>query len=303
MTNYNCISIDETNVYDDARKIFIKTNIEYLPVVDRTRNLVDIFSRKRAFYEFYFSRGNLDRMHYAVCVWNAAVEAVKLGVKAISVIEFGVAGGNGLLALEFHAREISKLFNIEIEVYSFDMCVGLPNYEEDYRDLTWVFHAGQFKMDYKNLEKKLDNAKLIIGDIRQTGKEFFERYSPAPIGAMMVDVDIYTSTKSIFEMLKIDYKYVQPRIYTYFDDIKYGSENIGENLAIKEFNKENAGIIEISPEGFGIDKAISYTGTKLRDIPSNYQFRLLKIIHFFEHSLYKKYVGIEHELPLQKIYL
>jgi hypothetical protein len=44
--------------------------------------------------------GIFDRPHYAYGVYSAADLAKRLGLSAISVIEMGVAGGKGLLALE-----------------------------------------------------------------------------------------------------------------------------------------------------------------------------------------------------------
>jgi hypothetical protein len=48
------------------------------------------------------------RPQYAYGVFHAADLAKRLGVSAISVIEFGVAGGLGLLALENIAASISQ---------------------------------------------------------------------------------------------------------------------------------------------------------------------------------------------------
>ncbi|MHC4129678.1 MAG: hypothetical protein ACYSUA_16250, partial [Planctomycetota bacterium] len=38
----------------------------------------------------------------------------------ISALEFGVAGGNGLLALERAAMRLAEIFGVEIDVYGFD---------------------------------------------------------------------------------------------------------------------------------------------------------------------------------------
>src|SRR3989442_47546 len=43
-----------------------------------------------------------------------------LGYTRISVLEFGVAGGRGLLNLEYHAQPVESLLSIEIDVYGFD---------------------------------------------------------------------------------------------------------------------------------------------------------------------------------------
>ena len=66
------------------------------------------------------------RPHYAYGIYSAADLAKRLGLSAISVIEFGVAGGRGLLAMENIAREISSNFTkIEILVLGFDGGQGL----------------------------------------------------------------------------------------------------------------------------------------------------------------------------------
>jgi hypothetical protein len=49
-----------------------------------------------------------------------------LGHERISVIEYGVAGGNGLRMLEEHAKKIESILGVKIEVYGFDTGKGLP---------------------------------------------------------------------------------------------------------------------------------------------------------------------------------
>ena len=56
-------------------------------------------------YEQRLEIGALDRMHYGYCVYNAAILAKKLGYQRISVLEFGVAGGKGLVNLEYHVEK------------------------------------------------------------------------------------------------------------------------------------------------------------------------------------------------------
>lgn len=56
-------------------------------------------------YEQRVRIGAVDRPHCGYCVFNAAVLAKKLGYPRITVLEFGVTGGNGLLNLEYHAQE------------------------------------------------------------------------------------------------------------------------------------------------------------------------------------------------------
>jgi hypothetical protein len=56
-----------------------------------------------------------------------------LGMDRVSVLEFGVAGGRGLLALEHIAASVEEMLKIQIDVYGFDTATGLPK-PQDYRD-------------------------------------------------------------------------------------------------------------------------------------------------------------------------
>ena len=55
-------------------------------------------------YEQRIRIGATDYPYYGYCVYNAAILARKLGYKRISVLEFGVAKGDGLKNLEWHGR-------------------------------------------------------------------------------------------------------------------------------------------------------------------------------------------------------
>lgn len=280
-----------------ARDIFVDfRNISHIPVIDGERRLVDIISREQAFWKQYYDQEKLPRMHYAYCMYMAALEASTLGYKRISVLEFGVAGGNGLLNCEFHARALSRLFGIDIEIYGFDRGNGLPMENDGYKDMIHVFHGGDYKMDEEKLREKLDCSVLVLGDVSVTTKGFVEKYNPAPIGAVLVDVDYYSSTKPVLEFFKQVDEAFLPRIYTYWDDISPEYEFQGENLAIHEFNCANE-MVKVSPE---------------REYYQNYR-RKIKICHKFSHPRYNDhsdvYVGqgsliqnapfFYHELPLQ----
>lgn len=298
ITNYNCTVIRGNNLYEQARNIYADKDIEWLPVLDEECRLIDVFSRRRAFYKKYFYEGNMPYIYYARAVWAAATQAKGLGIEKISVIEFGVAGGNGLIALEFHAREIGRIFGMTIEVYGFDTGEGLPEWKADYRNESYKFQKGMYKMDYAKLSGILNEAQLILGDVHETNKRFWEM-KPAPIGAVMVDVDLYTSTVPVLQMLETEYKNVLPRVYMYFDDIFRGAESIGESLAIKEFNERNNGDINISPEGTerGFDGIL--TG-----YPVEWKNPDLKMCHYFKHPLYTRHlVELEGGLPLRRYIL
>ena len=69
-----------------------------------------------------------DRPHYAFGVHRAAQLAKALGHEAVTVIEFGVAGGRGLLALEKLAAIMSREIGIRVDVAGFDTGVGSRHY-------------------------------------------------------------------------------------------------------------------------------------------------------------------------------
>jgi len=194
-------------------------------------------------YRFRVSIGAVPRPHYAHIIYQAAQLAARLGQKRISVLELGVAGGNGLLWLERHAEKIEKLFPVEIEVYGFDNEKGLPA-PSDHRDLPYHWQEGFFSMDRERLEARLTRAKLILGDVAKTAETFFSTHAPAPIGAVVHDLDFYTSTMAGLKLFEGDSTHLMPRVYCYFDDTMGGdievyTEHIGERAAIAEFNAAN----------------------------------------------------------------
>jgi len=71
------------------------------------------------------------RPQYIYGVLQGAALAKVLGMQQISVIEFGVGGGAGLLALEHTAERCEDLVGIDIDVYGFDTGTGQPR-PQDY---------------------------------------------------------------------------------------------------------------------------------------------------------------------------
>jgi hypothetical protein len=182
-----------------------------------------------------------DRPNYAWSIYMACKQAKKLNLKEISVIEFGVAKGHGLLQMEKLSSIIGAHFKIKIQVYGFDLGTGMPESNKNYKDLPYVWEKGYYKMDVKVLKSKLKKSKLILGDIKKTIKTF-EKYSSAPIGFISFDLDYYSSTNSAFEIFNLDQKTFLPRVLCYFDDIRsdnfiFHTEYSGVLLSIKEFNK------------------------------------------------------------------
>jgi hypothetical protein len=176
------------------------------------------------------------RPNYVWGVMYGTGLAQALGIRRISVVEFGVAGGNGLVRLQDIAIQVEKMFDVGIDVYGFDTGTGLPK-PTDYRDLPNFFSEGFFRMDVEKLRARLNRANLRLGRIENTIAEFIDS-KPAQVAFISFDLDLYTSTKAAFALLEADQSLLLPRIYCYFDDIlgfSYSEFN-GELLAIAEFN-------------------------------------------------------------------
>lgn len=177
---------------------------------------------------------------YAYGVYCAAQLATRLEIKRISVLECGVAGGNGLLALEKIAAEAGAHFGIEIDVVGFDTGDGMPD-PVDYRDLPHVWNSGFYRMDVDKLRQRLSRAQLMLGDIEQTAATWLNGADIAPIGFVAFDLDYYSSTVKAMQLFEGAASTHLPRVHCYFDDIAGPefacmNEHVGELLAIDEFN-------------------------------------------------------------------
>src|SRR6266705_2280582 len=60
------------------------------------------------------------RRSYAWGVLQGVNLARALGIHRVSLIEFGVAGGNGQVALEGIAEKVEDLFGVRTDIYGFD---------------------------------------------------------------------------------------------------------------------------------------------------------------------------------------
>src|SRR5207245_1962589 len=90
-----------------------------------------------------------DRPPYLWGVLHAARQAQREGHKRVAAIEFGVAEGYGLLALQRHAATVARETSIETQVFGFDTGHGLSEGTGDYRDHPDVWRAGDYPMDTK----------------------------------------------------------------------------------------------------------------------------------------------------------
>lgn len=281
------------NAYRFARDLVARfPSLHVVPVLDSSDRPVNVLRRWQLFFKDEFFRAirtadviSIPYPQYAVAIWRAAEIARSVGACAISVLEFGVAQGNGLLACELLAKEIGDIWDIRIDVYGFDGGAGLPE-TRDYRDCPQCWGQGLFPMDFEDLKGRLLSATLVMGDIASTVREFQKARSarlgkapmgPSPVGAMLVDVDYYTSTAPVLKMLESKSANFLPVVNMFFDDIGASLQFQGEALAIKEFNARNE-MRKISPENESFGE-FNFHGRR-------YGFSKLKACHLFDHPLY-----------------
>jgi hypothetical protein len=235
----------------------------------------------------------LVRPYYAFCMYYAAALARALAHRTISVIEFGVAGGNGLVNIEHHAEQLERETGSRFEVYGFDLETGLPK-PKDHRDMPYMWAEGFYKMDRPRLERRLKRAKLVIGDVAKTVQAFFERHNPAPIGAVLFDLDYYSSTRDALTIFQGPPESHLPRVYCYFDDIASGglranNRYVGVLRAIEEFNEANPTKKIAQINGLSTSRAV----------PASWNERIF-VMHDFDHPAYTQFIGNAHQsLPLE----
>lgn len=220
------------------RKVLVERGTEPLHL-NLLSALVAMFGSYRAKVDFDL----VVRQQYAFPILYAADMAKKYGYKAVTIVEFGVAGGAGLLNMCRIAERTTAATGIEFRIFGFDTGTGMPS-PIDYRDIPESFQAGDFPMDEQRLRQVLpDFAKLIIGDVTETVPAFCASLGKdAPLGFVAVDVDYYSSAKKALDVLRASPEKYLPIVPVYLDDIGVDGSNpwTGELLAVNEFNEENA---------------------------------------------------------------
>lgn len=197
--------------------------------------VVKVFGSFRAKVAFDLVR----RLHNAYAILKAADDARAMGLRAVTVAEFGVAAGEGLMNMCRIAEQVRRATSVRVDVVGFDTGKGMPP-AVDYRDHPDIYQAGDFPMDFKALSAALPpHGRLILGDIRTTGPQFIASLDPAaPLGYAVIDVDYYSSAVECMRMLSGPADRFLPRTMLYFDDVHEEEHNTacGELLAIHEFN-------------------------------------------------------------------
>jgi hypothetical protein len=207
-----------------------------------TRSAVKHFSRRvrtRARWDV------AERPHYLLGVLRAADQAKESGVSEISVVEFGVAGGAGLLRLQDYAEQVERETGVRVWVYGFDTGSGLPELSGDYRDHPELWTAGDYPMAQEALERRLSGrTELVLGKIGDTVPTFVRGRLRAPVGFVAIDVDLYSSTCDALRILSLPERKTLIRVVIYLDDAEKMRFHrfAGELLAVEDFNKSNAGV-------------------------------------------------------------
>lgn len=224
------------------------------------------------------SLGEVGRACYTYGMLRAADSARALGFKEITVVEFGVADGRGILAIIEVAPEIERETGVGIRIVGFDSGVGLPK-PKDYRDHPEIWHEGQFPTtDREQFDHRINGrATVIWGDIAWTGLEFFagSKLKNAPLGFAAVDVDLYSSAKHALACLMVAPDKFLPAVSLYFDDTSFFTANewCGELLAIKEFN-------EIDPmRKIGADRSLPWSRRTIGPWTPG-----MRVLHIFDHE-------------------
>lgn len=234
----------------------------------------------------------VDRPHYGHCLLQAALLARKLGYSRVAAVEFGVASGAGLVALERHAEYVKSETGVDVALYGFDTGTGMPP-PLDYRDMPYLWQAGYFTMDAKKLRDKLRFAKLVLGPVGKTVPKFCAEENPPPIGFIAFDLDYYSSTVQAFRIFESEERYFLPRVSCYFDDMVGDidwayNEFTGELLAIKEFNASHDGI-KIAPV-----QGLRFYGNRHPQVWHEQIF----VAHLFRHPDYCHPISELTQLPL-----
>jgi hypothetical protein len=228
------------------------------------------------------SYGLIPRPNYAYGILRAADLARFLGKRAVTVCEFGVATGNGLVNMIDLAEQIRTETGVDIRVVGLDTGDGLPVIE-DYRDHPELWSVGDFAMTNKDeLRKRAGGkAELIFGDIKDTVEGFVASLDEsAPLGFISVDVDIYSGARSAFRSLLGRPELYTPAVSIYCDDVSFFFANrwCGELLAIEEFNTENA--------VRKIDQDRSLPG--VRPSTTDVWYRSMFVGHILDHEVRRK---------------
>lgn len=205
-------------------------------------NVISLFVAIFGSFRTKVSFDLIPRFQHAYALLKSADQAKSIGAGSITVIEFGVAAGAGLMNLCHVAAQVTRLTGVDFRIVGFDTGRGMPA-PESYKDHPDLYSQGDFPMNFDALSQRLPaNARLVIGDIRTTLRTFLqESTSQSPIAFVSIDVDYYSSTRDALEVFDGESSLYLPRVHIYLDDLEDMAHNswCGELLAVHEFNAQH----------------------------------------------------------------
>src|SRR5688572_3833960 len=129
------------------RRVFLERLTEPLHL-----NLLSLFVAAFGSLRAKVDHDLLVRPHNAFAILRAAEYALGLGIRTVTLIEFGVARGAGLMNMAKIASRVTKATGVEFQLYGFDTGSGMPA-STDYRDHPDLYAPGDFRMDPDALRK------------------------------------------------------------------------------------------------------------------------------------------------------
>jgi hypothetical protein len=217
------------------------------------------------------------RPQYAYGVLQGAALAKVLGLDRVSVIEVGVAGGAGLLAMERAVELCEREVEVRIDVFGFDSGTGMPK-PKDYRDIPYKWSQGYYPGNIEELKNRLSRADLRIGLLSETVPQFLSQH-PASVAFVGFDACMFSATSDALRIFTGTHDSLLPRVPCSFRSAigKDFSDYTGELLAIAEFNRQNAAR-KLSPI-----RGLQYF------VPSRFRWwwvDMMYSLHVFDHPLY-----------------
>jgi hypothetical protein len=192
------------------------------------------------------------RHNHAYAILAAADLARELRLRRVTLVEFGVAAGAGLLNMGAIARRVTRETGVEFDLVGFDTGKGMPA-PRSHKDHPEIYQQGDFPMNQDELRTVLPaNARLVLGELKDTLPTFLrEVRDEAPIGFISIDVDYYSSTVDALKVCEGRPAQYLPRTQVYLDDLEHPSHNswCGERAAVLEFNAAHE-LRKIEPHAF-----------------------------------------------------
>ena len=182
---------------------------------------------------------------------------------------------------------------VDVRVYGFGLAKGMP-VPVDYRDMSYVWTPGLFKMPLKRIRSQLKHGELVLGDVRSTVPTFRQKFNPPPVGFVAFDLDYHSSTVAAFGLFDGPAESILPRVFCYFDDIIGDDAELhgpfaGELAAIEDFNRDHASR-KISP----------IFGLRHKRVIQSWWNDVMFVMHAFDHPRYNEYINPRWKAPVSK---